>query len=132
MVRKIALMAVACLLLVISGCGGGSGSSEKGGPLAGTWIGSAKGVMYTIKISGPGNSYSSSWKTSNNCFTSTSGSAVHFNDDVSILGSGYDAGEDQYVIPDIIGEYDGANTISGTLHAITCGVPERTPIVLTR
>ncbi len=135
--RIITAVIVTCFLLALTGCGGGgdssnSSSSENSGPLAGVWMGTAKGVMHTINISGSGNVYTATWETSNKCFTSETGTTVQINDQVEILCSGYDAGRDRYLYPDINGKFDGGNAISGTLHSISCGISERVPIVLTR
>ena len=133
--RIINAVAMMCCLVALIGCGGDSSSAlnpENSGPLAGVWMGTAKGVMHTITISGSGNVYTAIWKTGNNCFTSDEGTAVHIHDTVEILCSGYDAGRDRYLYPDINGSFDGGHAISGTLHSISCGVSERTPIVLTR
>jgi hypothetical protein len=111
------------------GCGGSSGTSgsnmrsspEENGPLAGVWIGSANGVTHTITIDGQGNTYLAAWDTSDECFTSDSGTTVHFDNNIEILCSGYDDSQQSYIFLSIYGEYDGENTIEGQIHAEECG-----------
>jgi hypothetical protein len=121
------------------GCGGSPdssvsnnfSSSEDSGPLAGVWIGSANGVMHTITIDGQGNTYLASWDTSNECFTSESGTTVHFDSNIEILCSGYDDNQQSYIFLSIYGEYDGENTIEGQIHAEECGTDDE-HIILSR
>ncbi|BBO77495.1 hypothetical protein DSCW_49120 [Desulfosarcina widdelii] len=138
MLKNLMIVVTVCCLLGLAGCGGSSGSSdsgssveEKGGPLAGTWIGSANGVTHTITISGRGNTYAAAWDTSDDCFTSDSGTTVHFSSNVEILCSGYDDNQQRYVFLSINGEFDGENAISGQLYAEECGAYDE-PIVLAR
>lgn len=102
-------------LLVLTGCLGGDSDNNndpREGPLAGVWVGSVDGVLHTITISGPGNEYRAKWETSNKCFTSENGVAVHIDDSVGINCSGYNRERDRYTYPDIAGKYDGANSIT--------------------
>jgi hypothetical protein len=128
-----------CCLFALTSCGGSSGSSvsdaalspEENGPLAGTWIGSANDVTHTITISGRGNTYAATWDTSNDCFTSDSGTTVHFSRHIEILCNGYDDNQQRYVFLSINGEYDGENAISDQIYAEECGAYDE-PIVLAR
>ena len=138
MLKNQIIVVAMCCLLSIAGCGGSSGSSdsgssveEKGGPLAGTWIGSANGVTHTITISGWGNTYAAAWDTSDDCFTSESGTTVHFDRNIEILCSGYDDNQQRYIFLSINGEFDGENAISGQIYAEECGAYDE-PIVLAR
>ena len=72
-------------------------SPEENGRLAGVWIGSANGVTHTITIDGQGNTYMTAWDTSDECFTSESGTAVHFDSNIEILCSGYDDNQQSYI-----------------------------------
>jgi hypothetical protein len=138
MLKSLIIVSTMYCFLGLAGCGGSSGTSnsgtsvdEKGGPLAGTWIGSANDVTHTITISGRGNTYAAAWDTSNDCFTSDSGTTVHFSSNVEILCSGYDDSQQRYIFLSINGEFDGENAISGQIYAEECGAYDE-PIVLDR
>ena len=139
MYRILITILMICCFFAVTCCGGSSGSSvsdtalssEENGPLAGTWIGSADDITHTITISGRGNTYAAAWDTSDECFTSNSGTTVHFGSNVEILCSGYDDNQQIYIFMSIYGEYDGENTISGQVYAEECGVYSE-PIVLIR
>ena len=137
MVKKLIIIATLCCLLPFTygGCGGGGGggssgsgssgsSGEKSGPLAGTWTVDVNGVTHTITIVGRGNTYDTAWDTSDHCFTSDAGTAVHINDNVEILCSGYDDDETSHFFMSIFGEYDGENTITGNMRAEECGADD--------
>ena len=138
MVKNLTFIITLCCFLGLACCGGGSSGSSftdsvslVNGPLAGTWIGSANDVTHTISISGRGNTYYAAWDTSDNCFTSDSGTTVHINKYVEILCSGYDDNQQIYIFLSIYGEYDGKDIINGEISAEECGADD-IPFVLTR
>jgi hypothetical protein len=133
MVKNLIIIATLCCLLPFTygGCGGGggggssgSGSSVESGPLAGTWTVDVNDVTHTITIVGRGTTYDAAWDTSDHCFTSDAGTAVHINDNVEILCSGYDDDETSHFFMSIFGEYDGENTITGNMRAEECGADD--------
>ena len=134
MVKNLIIIATLCCLLPFTygGCGGGGGGGASGsgssvdesGPLAGTWTVDVNDVTHTITIVGRGTTYDAAWDTSDHCFTSDAGTAVHINDNVEILCSGYDDDEKSYFFMSIFGEYDGENTITGNMFAEECGADD--------